>query len=781
MSDAQSLLNSLNTLVCKANNEGYFTYLNDYWAVNLGWDLSELRGKPFIFYVHPGDVEATQAVLLELVNNKTNVEGFRNRYKKRNGEYVWLEWFARANSDTEIVASAVIITEKVALEEAAKKQKALLQQAETLASLGHWSIDVVKQDVFWSDEIYRIHGVNKSEYTPTLESAIDFYHPDDIEKVQQCVDDAMLNGTGWELIQRIVRPSGEVRDVQSKAMIQRNELGTVTSIFGTFQDITERKNAELEKETLISELAKSNEMANAILSASRHLLITTDTVGIVTQFNAASESVLGYTADEVVGKQTPALWHDEAEIKKRAQALFEEFGERLSNGFDVFTKKARTYGTDTDEWTFIRKDGSRFPVSLTVTCIKDAKGEVTGYLGVIEDITERQEKSRELEAAKQKAEVANIAKSRFLASMSHEIRTPMNGILGTLQLLDDEITAPSEKRLLNNALTSSYYLLTIVNDILDFSKIEAEMLSLETIAFSVRQLLNEVASNFVPKAKTKGVIFKNALEKGLHDVWLGDPVRIKQIMTNLISNAVKFTEKGSVTVALSTKREDIGSSLILKVIDTGIGMDTEVIEGLFERFTQADSSTTRKYGGTGLGMTITKSLVELMNGTLSVDSELGKGTTFTVALPLEKGERAVQMQEQTAPAPDLTGKKILVAEDNNINQVIVQAMLEKTNAEVCLAENGLIAIDKYGTFKPDVILMDIQMPELDGLEACKIIRKSDKKIPIIALTANVMLEDIKTYLDNGFDEHLAKPIEVAKLYHRLQHYLMEAPSVSVSK
>ena len=173
-------------------------------------------------------------------------------------------------------------------------------------------------------------------------------------------------------------------------------------------------------------------------------------------------------------------------------------------------------------------------------------------------------------------------------------------------------------------------------------------------------------------------------------------------------------------------------------------------------------------------MTITKSLVELMNGSLSVSSELDKGTTFTVVLPMEKGERAAQMQEQTAPAPNLAGKKILVAEDNNINQAIVQAMLEKTNAEIRLAENGLVAIDKYGTFKPDIILMDIQMPELDGLEACKIIRKSDKTIPIIALTANVMLEDIKTYLDNGFDEHLAKPIELAKLYRKLQYHLLEA-------
>lgn len=774
MSDAQSLLNSLNTLVCKASNEGYFTYLNDYWVDSLGWELAYLCGKPFISHVHPDDVEATKEVLIGLVNQKNNVEGFRNRYKKKDGSYIWLEWFARANSDTEIVASAVIITEKVALEEADKKQKALLQQAEILASLGHWSVDVANQKVFWSDEIYRIHGVIKGEYTPTLQSAIDFYHPDDIATLEQCMNDAMTNGAGWEVKLRIVRPSGEVRHVQSKALIQRDKTGGVASIFGTFQDITARKAAETEKEELITELAKSNEMANAILDASKHLLITTDTSGIVTQFNAASEIMLGYNADEIVGKKTPALWHDKEETRRRAAAIAEEFKEEPKSNFEVFTKKAYTYGTDTDEWTLIRKDGSRFPVSLTVTCIRDAKGKVTGYLGVIEDITERLEKSRELEAAKQKAEVANVAKSRFLASMSHEIRTPMNGILGTLQLLDDEITRPSDRKLLSNALTSSYHLLTIVNDILDFSKIEAEMLSLESIAFSVRQLLNEVASNFIPKTKSKGVVFKNTLEKGLHDVWLGDPVRIKQIITNLISNAVKFTDNGSVTVALSTQQHNNSTSLVIGVIDTGIGMNQNVIDGLFERFTQADSSTTRKYGGTGLGMTITKSLVDLMNGTLSVHSELGKGTTFTVALPLEKGERAEQLKDQTAPAPDLAGKKILVAEDNNINQTIVQAMLSKTNAEICLAENGLVAIDKYGTFKPDVILMDIQMPELDGLEACKIIRKSDTDTPIIALTANVMLEDIRTYLDNGFDEHLAKPIEVTKLYHKLQYHLLEA-------
>ena len=622
MSDTESLLDSLNTLVCKANKDGYYTYVNNYWVVSLGWSLDALKSQPFLSYVHPEDRDVTSATLAALFNSKCTVEGFRNRYKTISGEYVWLEWFAKTASDTEIVASATIITAKVALEEADRKQKALLQQAELIASLGHWSVDVVNEKVFWSDEIYRIHGVSKSDYEPTLQSAIDFYHPDDISIVQNYINEAIKKGEGWEVKLRIVRPSGELRQVHSKGMVEHDATGSISTIFGTFQDVTER-------------------------------------------------------------------------VKK----------------------------------------------------------------------------SLELEAAKSKAEVANIAKSRFLATMSHEIRTPMNGILGTLQLLDDELTKSSDRKLLSNALTSSYYLLKIVNDILDFSKIEAEMLSLEKIAFSIRQLLNEVASNFVPRAKAKNIVFRSSLQKNLHDVWLGDPVRVKQIITNLISNAVKFTDTGSVTVAMYSEQTTASSALTIQVIDTGIGMEQKVIDGLFERFTQADTSTTRKYGGTGLGMAITKSLVELMNGTLTVTSQKDKGTTFSVTLPLGKGEKAEPTKISNARAPDLTGKKILVAEDNDINQVIITSMLEKTNAEVRVAENGHEAVELTQIFKPDLILMDIQMPQLDGLEACKQIRRDNSTIPILALTANVMPEDIKTYLDGGFNEHLAKPVEAGKLYSRLDLYL----------
>ena len=308
-----------------------------------------------------------------------------------------------------------------------------------------------------------------------------------------------------------------------------------------------------------------------------------------------------------------------------------------------------------------------------------------------------------------------------------------------------------------------------MNDILDFSKIEANMLSLEEIDFSIQQLLEDVLSPLILTAENKGLTFNRVFSGSLPDVWVGDPVRVKQVLTNLVSNAVKFTEEGSVTVGVSANTR----GLVIEVKDTGIGMDESALAGLFERFAQADSSTTRKYGGTGLGMAITQNLVELMQGELSVQSVVSQGSEFIVTLPLKRGAKPVEPRSVLKEVPDLSNKRILVAEDNMVNQTIIKSILSKTKVQFEIAENGLVVIEKYKSFNPDLILMDIQMPELDGVEACKIIRRENSAIPIIALTANVMREDVDTYLTSGFDEHLAKPLEVETFYQRLRAYLVQ--------
>lgn len=377
-----------------------------------------------------------------------------------------------------------------------------------------------------------------------------------------------------------------------------------------------------------------------------------------------------------------------------------------------------------------------------------------------------------LKEAKIKAEAADKAKGEFLANMSHEIRTPLNGVIGGLQLLEKDNLASNQKHILTNAMFSANSLLFIINDILDFSKIESKKLELENKPFSVMKVLDSVEYDLLPQIKEKGIEFSIEISSDFADGRLGDPIRIKQIILNIASNAVKFTKEGAVKIKIGNITENETPAMYIRISDTGIGMTEEVQNRIFERFTQADSSTTRRYGGTGLGVAITVSLIELMEGKITLKSEHNKGTDVTITLPLKQVKLDID-NSKSAPqqTPKLKGKRLLIAEDNKVNQMIVQTMLKPTEVDYELAENGTeaVAAMKQGNF--DLILMDIQMPEMDGIEAFKTIKTFDVSTPIIALTANVMSDDIKMYNELGFDGNVGKPINIQNLYSTLQKFL----------
>ncbi len=396
--------------------------------------------------------------------------------------------------------------------------------------------------------------------------------------------------------------------------------------------------------------------------------------------------------------------------------------------------------------------------------------------GLSKSRQEAADKAQELKDLNEALEQAANAKDMFLANMSHEIRTPMNGIYGSLQLLTQRDHNPEDQELIDRAITSTRTLLTIVNDILDFSKIEANKLQLESTPFSLKNTIDSIVSDFQPAASEKGLTLNCEYDDNLWDNWEGDPVRIKQVLLNLMSNAIKFTQQGSVKLSVVTsphKNSQSMNDVLLTVTDTGIGMSDNAIAKLFSRFEQADNSTTRKYGGTGLGMSITYSLVELMNGTINVESVPNEGSSFTVKLPLHRSKVKPQDidSNQDIRSPIISDSRILIAEDNPVNMVLLKKMLADSQATIYEAHNGAEAIELCRMYQPDLIFMDIQMPIMDGKDACMKLKSEGFQSPIIAFTANVLEHEVAEYSMAGFDGHLAKPVEINKLYALLEDFL----------
>lgn len=559
-------------------------------------------------------------------------------------------------------------------------------------------------------------------------------------------------------------------------LLTRITLKGQTGLQATVRDISEQKRTE-------QALRDLSEFQKAILDNAGHAIISAMPDGIIRVFNPAAEQLLGYSAEELVGKQTPAIFHDPQEVVTRAQAFSAELGIDLEPGFDVFVEKCRRGLPNAHEWTYIRKDGSRLTVLLTITALRNPDGAITSFLGVASDITTIKSVQRELTLAKDAAEAASVAKSQFLANMSHEIRTPMNGVLGMTELLLATPLTDKQRHMTQTVRQSAASLLTIINDILDYSKIEAGKLQLERTDIDLSLLLDDAVKLFSEAARQKGLSLSVAIAPDIPTALRGDPTRLRQILLNLIGNSIKFTVAGSITVTADCLKRSAEQVLLrVTVRDTGIGIPPESQTRVFDAFAQADGSTTRKFGGTGLGLTIVKQLVHLMGGTVDLESIPGLGSTFGLTVPLEirpdnkMSSAIVQAQQSTAR---LHGK-ILLAEDNVVNREIAVAMLELLGCTVDIAEDGQEALTAADAQSYDVVLMDCQMPNLDGLEASRLIREQEqhhphrRRLPIVALTANAMEGDREQCLAAGMDGYLTKPFTVDQLHHALAPWLKKA-------
>lgn len=414
-----------------------------------------------------------------------------------------------------------------------------------------------------------------------------------------------------------------------------------------------------------------------------------------------------------------------------------------------------------------RRDGQERWVFAAAEMTRDERGRAQALVGALVDITEMKRGQQELLEALRKAESASRAKGDFLATISHEIRTPLNGVLGMAQAMERNRLPAAQRRRLDVIRRSGEVLLDLLNNVLDLSKIEAGKLELENGRVDVQALAQRAVDGFSAPAAQKDVALDLTVAPDAGAIFLGDPARVGQIVLNLVSNAVKFTERGRVDVRLDVTER----GLLLEVTDTGIGIDPDQREILFEKFVQADSSTTRRFGGTGLGLAITRELVEAMGGTIEVESVPGLGSTFTVALPLPRLEKACEGGEVSGgvnPKQELPPLQVLAAEDNEVNQLVLRTLLQQLGVEPVIVGDGREAVEVWEGAQWDLILMDIQMPLMDGVTATKTIREreaalSRTRTPIVALTANVMTHQVAEYLAAGMDAVAAKPLQLTDL------------------
>lgn len=412
--------------------------------------------------------------------------------------------------------------------------------------------------------------------------------------------------------------------------------------------------------------------------------------------------------------------------------------------------------------------------------IIDENGIVSGVAVYSVDITEKINSENDLKQAKLNAENAAKVKSDFLSNMSHEIRTPMNAIIGMSDLLLDKPLENESREYVKSIKYSADNLLVIINDILDFSKIEAGKILFENIDFNIHERLFELKKTFKHKAGEKGLTLEVIIDKNVPEMIKGDPYRLNQILFNLVGNSIKFTSKGSITISvLRLPQSNNQWPIQFKVVDTGIGIPASKIDTIFESFSQAYTDTTRKFGGTGLGLAITKNLTELQNGSIKLESKPEVGTTFTVEIPFNESHAEVlhSADRATMGAKDLNQLRILVAEDNLMNQFVAKQILSKWNANITIAENGKDAINKLSAESFNIVLMDLQMPEMSGYEATAFIRSKNTTvlnptIPIIALTADAFAETKRKVLEAGMNDFVTKPFNQEELYVKIIKHLL---------
>ena len=508
--------------------------------------------------------------------------------------------------------------------------------------------------------------------------------------------------------------------------------------------------------------ARSRDAArmNALLENASEAIVSCNDKAEIVSLNRAAEQMFGYSAEEAIGRSVSMLYAD----WDAAQVAIAE----------AQRKRARSSGRVELELPARRKNGEVFPREFSLSVL-DFEGEQL-RIGFHRDISAHKAAETALMAARDEAEAANHAKSEFLAAMSHEIRTPLNGVLGMAAAMEATPLSEEQRRMLTVINESGQLLMTLLSDILDLSKIEAGQMAFEQTPFDLAASVKAVARLYAETAAAKGLSYEVSVSEAARGWFVGDPTRYRQVLQNLVSNALKFTDRGGLAISVDVHSETDGGAVLRTLVeDTGVGISAEGRERLFRKFSQADASTTRRYGGTGLGLSISKQLVEAQHGEIGVDSEPGRGSRFWFDLPMPRAE--ARQEAALAPAVNLAPRatvKILAAEDNRTNQLVLKAILAQADLEVTFADNGVEAVEAARLEDFDLILMDVQMPVMDGLQAAQAIRAMQGRrasTPIIAVTADAMPEQIRACMAAGMDAHVSKPLRPESLFSVIEEVL----------
>ena len=755
----QQVVDSQSELVCRYGVDGKLFFVNDSYARYFGKRKSELIGFNFIPHIPEPDLTLIARHLAGISRERPCVL-FEHRVIMPDGTVRWQQWSHKGiyaidgrlveyQAVGRDVTDFKIVTQQM-LEQAEEKFRYIFENAADGMAL----IDPVSRNlVLCNQALCRMLGYSPEQiYGLKIDAVIP---PQDFATIAQQFKNQFQGKSRLTMDVPLRRKNGE--EFYAGVSLSEFRVNSDKYLAVVFRDITEYRAA-------LQQLARvQNQLQGVINAASQVAIIATDFYGTITIFNSGAERILGYSAQEFVGKQTPLAFHLESEIKLRAQELTVELGHPVE-GFEVFVARAKIGKYDENEWTFVRKDGSHVTVNLIVTAVKNESGTIIGFLGIAVDVTARR---RLLQA-----QVASAAKSRFIANISHEIRTPLSGIIGVSDLLLATKLPKVQLEYARIISSSAEALANVINATLDFAQIEAGKVVLQQVDFNLRNVVEDVASVLAVNAFKKKLELICFIAPDVPERLNGDPGHVRQVLFNIIGNAIKFTDSGEIVVNVA-READKKNKVVLRfsVRDTGIGIPGDKIGVIFHNFTQGDDSVSRRFGGTGLGLTITKALVAKMGGTIGVKSNPGKGSVFWFVLSFVRQKPAAPA---VRPRFNLARTRILIVDDNASNRIMLARQLRAWKINVATAAGGdqaLVQLRSAARKKQffTAAILDMHMPGMNGLTLGQAIKTDAvlKKTILFLMTAVVMPPEFLKRNMDFFAGVIFKPVRQGELWQSL--------------